>query len=263
MTAGKSDMEFKTVRHTLLTGASSGIGRATAIELSKDYNLILHGRNKTKLEETRRLCHPGNHLIWTYDLANVESLQKDFEFFVQSAGVVIEQFVHCAGIASLTAVKTIDIDLCRHVLDINAISAILLASTLLKSRVAGKTMKSIVMISSISATQASRGKSLYGISKGMLNAFARSSAVELAPKVRINTICPAAVRTEMANDVFNDTAIRAAMEFRHPMGTGLPEDIAGVVSFLLSDKARWITGAQIAVDGGASCDFTFKPMPTL
>lgn len=256
-------MSDKPVFHTLITGASSGIGRATAIELSKEYNLILHGRNRAKLEETMRLCAPGDHRIWTYDLAEVDGLQSAFEGFVKTEALLIDKFVHCAGMVFLTAVKTIDLASFRRIVDTNSTSAVLLTSSLMKAKVAGKTMKSIVFISSIAATQSTRGKTLYGMSKGMLNSFARVAAVEFAPNVRINTVCPAAVKTKMATTVFDDPEIRSAMEFRHPMGTGKPEDVAGVVSFLLSDKARWITGAQIAVDGGASCDLTFKLPPAL
>lgn len=244
--------------YTLVTGASSGIGRAIAIELSKTGRLILHGRNRQKLEETVRLCTGNGHVIWTYDLTNVETLQADFEKFVVDGGYSIDKFVHCAGMVFLTAIKTIDIASYRRIMDTNATSAILLVGSLMKRKVAGTTMKSIVLISSIAATQATRGKSLYGASKGILNSFARASAVELAPRVRINTVCPAAVHTEMANDVFNDPVAVAAMNHRHPLGTGKPSDVAGVVAFLLSDAARWITGSQVMVDGGASCDLTFK-----
>ena len=252
-------MSNEPIVHTLITGASSGIGRETAIELSKNYNLILHGRNRVKLEETLRLCSPGNHRIWTYDLEAVDGLQAAFEGFVKSEALQIDKFVHCAGMVFLTAVKTIDLAAFRRLVDTNATSAVLLTSSLMKARIAAKTMKSIVFISSIAALQSTRGKTLYGMSKGMLNSFARVAAVEFAPAVRINTVCPAAVHTEMADDVFNDPGIRSAMEARHPMGTGMPSDVSGVVAFLLSDKARWITGAQIAVDGGASCDLTFRP----
>ncbi len=244
--------------YTLVTGASSGIGRAIAVELSKTDNLILHGRNRQKLEETMRLCGKGNHVIWTYDLSNVDTLQADFEKFVAESRCCISKFVHCAGMVYLTAIKTIDLASYRRIMDTNATSAILLTGSLMKRKVAGASMKSIVFVSSIAAMQATRGKSLYGASKGILNSYARASAVELAPKVRINTVCPAAVHTEMADEIFNDPIAVAAMNHRHPMGTGKPQDVAGVVAFLLSDAARWITGSQVMVDGGASCDLTFK-----
>ena len=244
--------------HTLVTGASSGIGRAIAVELSKSSNLILHGRNRKKLEETLRQCSPGAHAIWTYDLSDVESLQLVFERFVVENSLRIDKFVHCAGMVYLTAIKTVDLASCRRIMDTNATSAILLTGSLMKRKVAGAIMRSIVFVSSIAAFQATRGKSLYGASKGLLNSFVRASAVELAPKVRINSVCPAAVHTEMADEIFSDPEAVAAMNHRHPMGTGMPGDVAGVVAFLLSDAARWITGSQVMVDGGASCDLTFK-----
>lgn len=246
------------ISYTLVTGASSGIGRAIAVRLSQSSRLILHGRDRQKLEETRRRCAGDGHVIWTCDLANVETLQQEFEAFVASGSYTIDRFVHCAGMVFLTAVKTIDLASYRRIVDTNATSAVLLLASLMKRRVAGASMKSVVFISSIAAMQATRGKALYGMSKGMLNAFVRASAVELAPQVRINTVCPAAVHTEMADDVFNDPIAVSAMNRRHPLGTGKPDDVAGVVAFLLSDDARWITGSQVMVDGGASCDLTFK-----
>ncbi len=247
--------------YTFVTGASSGIGRAIAVELSKEGPLILHGRDRRKLEETKALCRAGDHLIWTYDLGNVETLQADFEHFVLERGLCISKFVHSAGMVFLTAIKTIDLASYRRIMDVNATSAILLTASLMKRKIAGASMKSIVLVSSIAAMQATRSKSLYGASKGMLNSFARAAAVELAPKVRINTVCPAAVRTEMAGYIFNDPVAVAAMNHRHPLGTGKPEYVATVVAFLLSDAARWITGSQVMIDGGASCDLTFAPPP--
>lgn len=248
--------------YTFVTGASSGIGRAVAVELSKSGPLLLHGRNLRKLEETRSLCQAGDHVIWTRDLGDVDTLQNDFERFVRERGLCISKFVHCAGMVFLTAVKTIDLAAYRRIMDVNATSAILLTASLMKRKVAGATMKSIVFISSITATQAPRSASLYGASKGILNAFARASAVELAPKVRINTVCPASVHTEMAGALFSNPVAVTSMNRRIPLGTGKPEDVAGVVAFLLSDAARWMTGSQVMVDGGASCDLTFETSPS-
>lgn len=245
--------------YCLITGASSGIGRAIAIELSKQYNLVLHGRKREKLEKTKSLCEVGDHRIWIYDFEQIDNLQAEFETYILSEKIKISHFVHCAGMILFQSIRSIDLSICRQMIDADAISAILLTGSLMKKRVAGATMKSIVFISSIAAYQSTRGKSLYAASKGMLNSFVRASSVELAPQgVRINSVCPAAVETEMATDVFADPVFKAAMDKRHPLGTGKPKDIVGAVEFLLSDKASWITGTQIMIDGGASCDLTFK-----
>lgn len=245
--------------YCLITGASSGIGRAIACELSKQYNLILHGRKLEKLEKTKSLCCEGDHRIWTYDFEKIDNLQNDFESYILGEKVKVSHFVHCAGMILFQALRSIDLAICRQMIDADAISAILLTGSLMKKRIAGGTMQSIVFISSIAAYQSTRGKALYAASKGMLNSFVRASSVELAPQgVRINSVCPAAVETEMATDVFTDPVFKAAMDRRHPLGTGKPKDIVGAVEFLLSDKASWITGSQMMIDGGASCDLTFK-----
>lgn len=245
--------------HTLITGASSGIGGAIAEELSKTQNLILHGRDAAKLEATLRRCAPGDHRIWRYDLAQVETLQHDFEAFVAQEHVAIDRFVHAAGIVIMPAIRTIDLRQIREITDINATSALLLTASLMKGRVAGKTMKAITYVSSVTGMVGTRGKSLYGTSKGMLTAFVRASAVELAKnKVRINAVCPAAVRTEMSAEILADPLLGPAVAARHPLGVGEPKDVAGIVAFLLSDAASWITGQNIVVDGGALCDLTFK-----
>lgn len=243
----------------LITGASSGIGRAIAIELSKRCNLVLHGRNLKKLEHTKSLCAEGDHRIWIYDFEKIERLQSDFEAYIIGEGVKPSHFVHCAGMILFQAIRSVDLSFCRRMIDADAISAILLTSSLMKKRIAGGVMKSIVFISSIAAFQSTRGKALYAASKGMLNSFVRASSIELASQgVRINSVCPAAVETEMAVDVFSDPVFRSAMDKRHPLGTGKPKDVVGAVEFLLSDRASWITGIQMMVDGGASCDLTFK-----
>lgn len=245
--------------YILVTGATSGIGGAIIKRLSETHNLILHGRNETKLNAALEACAPGRHLLWTYDLEHVDTLQVDFERFVHDSGVAISGFVHSAGVVVMPAIKTFDLKMIRHVMDINAVSAMLLTSSLLKARVAGHTMKSLVYISSVTGMVGTRGKSLYGTSKGMLNAFVKSAAVELADKrIRINSVCPAAVNTEMAAEILSNPKLAAAIQARHPLGLGEPKDVVGIVSFLLSDDASWITGQNIVVDGGALCDLTFR-----
>jgi NAD(P)-dependent dehydrogenase (short-subunit alcohol dehydrogenase family) len=242
----------------LITGATSGIGGAIARLLSQNYDLILHGRNPDKIAKLLPSLAPGNHKVWIYDLNNAETLQHDFEDFVTENKLVINKFVHSAGMVKMTTMRAVDLQMLQESTNVNAFSAILITASLMKGRIAGKTLDSIVYISSVTGFVGTRGKALYGASKGMLSAFVKASAVEFAPKVRINAVCPAAVETEMSRELLSDPIARAAVAKRHPLGIGKPENICGMVEFLLSDKASWITGQQIFIDGGALCDLTFK-----
>lgn len=245
----------------LITGATSGIGGAIARLLSQNYDLVLHGRNPEKIAKLLPTLSSGDHVVWEYDLNRVETLQKDFEAFVAEKGLVINKFVHSAGMVKMTAMRSVDLQMLQESTNVNAFSAILLTASLMKGRIAGKSLDSIVYISSVTGFVGTRGKALYGASKGMLSAFVKASAVEFAPRVRINAVCPAAVETEMSRELLSDSELRAACARRHPMGIGKPENISGMVEFLLSEKASWITGQQIFVDGGALCDLTFAPPP--
>ena len=245
----------------LITGATSGIGGAIARLLSQNYDLVLHGRNHEKIEKLLPTLAPGSHVVWEYDLNKVETLQADFEKFVTERKLVINKFVHSAGMVKMTSMRAVDLPMLQESANVNAFSAILITASLMKGRIAGKSLDSIVYISSVTGFVGTRGTALYGASKGMLSACVKASAVEFAPKVRINAICPAAVETEMSRELLSDPDLRAACERRHPMGIGKPENISGLVEFLLSDKASWITGQQLFVDGGALCDLTFLPPP--
>lgn len=244
--------------YVLVTGASSGIGQAIAVRLAHEGRVILHGRDPVRLQETRQLCRGEGHLIWPYDLANVADLPAALETFVRQNETRVDAFVHSAGMVSVMASRTLDLDMSRQIMDVNFTSAMLLLSTLLKRKVAQGTLRNVLFISSISSRFGARGHALYCASKGALDAAMRALALELAPQIRVNSICPGLVATKMAQEGMQDEVIAANLREQYPLGLGTPEDVAEMAAFLLSGKARWITGQQFFVDGGRTANMSLK-----
>lgn len=244
---------------TLITGASSGIGRATAIRLSSERALILHGRDAERLEETRRLCAaPGNHLLWPFDLNCAATVGAALTNLLASAGQLVDTFVHCAGTVSPLPMRSTDYKVMLETMTVNCFSAAAIVNTLLQKKVNQRELRSVVFVSSIWARFGSRGHSAYCASKAALDGLMRALAVELAPHVRVNSILPGAIQTPMATEGFADKALVEALKQDYPLGVGLAADIADTVEFLVSPKARWITGQEIIVDGGRTINASHR-----
>ena len=242
----------------LITGASSGIGRRTAIDLSEEYDVILNGRDDSRLAETLRECKPGNHRVWAYDLSVVNTLQLDFEKWHLENEIYVSHFVHCAGIVMVTASRMMTMSHINTIFDINFNSAMLLTASLLKKRLSAQTLKSIIFVSALYSKYGNPGHTIYAASKGALDSAMCSLSLELAPKIRVNTVCPGAVSTPMAKEALQNQEIRTKLLPQYPLGIGEPQDISNLIIFLLSDKARWITGQQLFIDGGRSINMSFK-----
>ena len=244
--------------HTLVTGASSGIGRAIAIRLSSECKLLLHGRDEARLEQTRQLCQGSGHLLWRYDLKNVGGVHDDLAALLAEKQIAIECFIHSAGMVTILPSRGISHNQTQEIFNVNVFAAIEIVAALLKKRVNQHRLRNILLISSIWSQFGSRGYSLYSASKGALDAWMRSLAVELAPTIRVNSLVLGAITTPMAEGGFADPEIVANLAKQYPLGTGLPEDAAEVAAFVVSDKARWITGQQLVVDGGRTANMSLK-----
>ena len=232
----------------LITGASSGIGRACAIECSLlGANVIITGRNEERLNETFNSLSGKGHLKMTCDLSLDEELDRLVAFAPQLNGVVIN-----AGIGKLAPVKNIKrIDL-ENVLQTNTVSSILLLQKLLKAKKIGKDA-SVVFTSSMSALgETATGNGIYTASKGAISSFIKVAALELAPRnIRVNAVCPGEVNTTMisGNDLMTGNLDSGLS--RYPLGRyGNPCDIAWAMIYLLSNASSWVTGTNLIVDGG-------------
>jgi len=241
----------------LITGASSGIGKEIAIQLSKDYNIVLHGRNLDRLNEVKDLCkRTTNQLIWQQDLNEVEEVEASLIAFLKINEIEIDKYVHCAGYMKMAPLKISSLKILSKSFNTNVISASLICKVLTNRRANNSALLAVVFISSNISNMGAKGMSAYGASKGAIDTLMRCLAVELAPKIRVNSVLPGAVLTEMTQKIFENEEVRARMEATYPLGIGEPNDIYQMVNFLLSNQSKWITGQQFTVDGGRSINIS-------
>ena len=240
---------------TLVSGASSPLGRAIAVRLSRSRRLILHGRNADALQQTRAACElPERHAIWNCDLAQSGGIEQSLSKFLRGQSLAVDGFVHCAGVARLSPMRLLDAAAIEETMRVNFTSSAVITSLLLRKSVNAARLKAVVFISSVSSQFGVKGFNIYSASKGALDALMKSLAVELAPAVRVNSVLPGALSTGGLGS--GDAALAEKVSTAAPLGPGQPDDVAGAVEFLLSDNARWITGQQIVVDGGFTTNAT-------
>lgn len=241
----------------LITGSSSGIGRCIASNLSFSYNVILHGRNEEKIMETKSLCSKDyEQLIFKYDLTNVNELEGEFSSFIGKNNIEISHFIHCAGYLRMVPLKMVSLESINQTFAINVFSAALIVKILIHRKVNASALKSIVFISSNISNFGSKAFSIYAASKGALDSLMRCLAVELAPKIRVNSVLPGRIDTEMTKTISENKELSDRIAATYPLGIGKPEDIFNIVDFLLSEKSRWITGQQFTIDGGRTINIT-------
>jgi NAD(P)-dependent dehydrogenase (short-subunit alcohol dehydrogenase family) len=144
----------------------------------------------------------------------------------------------------------------REIMNVNFFSAAEITRLLLKKKINHLQLRNIVFVSSTASKFGAKGLNLYCATKGALDSLMRALAVELAPEIRINSVLPGGVRTSMTESMFADPQLAARLGADYPLGPGNISDIAAAVEFLLSDKARWVTGQQFTVDGGRTVNIS-------
>jgi len=240
--------------YTLITGATSGIGLGVAHQLYPQRRLILHGRQHDKLNALRTTFPRAE--IWDCDLAQVDQLEVSLETLLKGRGLQVQALVHCAGLAPIEALKSVTLAKWLQVMHVNLSSAFLISKGLSAFRLNAKSLESIVFISSNLSGFGARGMSAYGASKAGLDGLMKSLAIELAPRVRVNSVLPGAIQTPMTENILAQAKVAERLSQTYPLGIGQVEDIAQAVAFLLSDASRWMTGQQMTVDGGRSSNLS-------
>ncbi len=232
----------------LVTGATGGIGRQTAIAASQmGAEVILTGRNEAKLNAALAALAPGSHSAIPADLAHEQNRDEFVAKLPPLDGVA-----HCAGLTLLHPFKFSDEKRYRELYAINVEAPLFLTQRLSKTRRI-KNGGSIVFVASLAPFTGTRGHSIYAGSKSALFGISRVLAHELSGSgIRSNCLSPGMVKTDVVEGFVQQLSadVVAADEARYPLGYGLPEDVANTVVFYLSPASRWITGTNLIMDGG-------------
>ncbi len=235
----------------IVTGASRGIGLAVARALvERGDRVCITGRHAQPLAEAATSLGAGRAIFVAGKAHDQAHQQKTVERTLEAFGR-IDHLVNNVGTNPVFG-PTIELDaaVIRKILDIN-----LIASFEWTQRVYQAWMRdnggAVVNIASIAGLRPAPGIGAYGMSKAALVYLTEQLAVELGPKVRVNAVAPAVVKTVFARALYEgreDQVIRG-----YPAGRlGLPEDVGHMVAFLLSEKANWLTGHTVTLDGGAT-----------
>ena len=235
----------------MVTGASSGIGRTTAIECSKmGASVIVTARNEERLNATLECLdkdYDQTHQMILADLSTEEGVNALVEELPHLDGVSLN-----AGIVKTLPVKFINKEALTEVLNVNMMGPILLVQRLLKKKKITRG-SSVVFTSSIGGVMISTvGNTMYGVSKGGLNAFMKGLALEMASiGIRSNSVNPGFVATNILSaGTISEEDLKKNVS-AYPLGRfGKPEDIAFAIIYLLSDASSWVTGHTLVIDGG-------------
>lgn len=234
----------------VVTGGTAGIGLATAAALARDgWQVLACSRNPGAND-----AMPEGVRTVACDVADPASV-REFADTVSGLGVALGAVVNCAGMALPRApFLESDEDQMRQMFEVNAFGTMRVLRALLPLMTSGGT---VVNLSSTLAARPRPGSALYAATKGAVERFSTALATEVADHgIRVHVVAPALVRSEiwlragMSAEDYKALLVERGREF--PLGrTGEPEDVAGLICYLVSDTAQWLTGNLIQVDGGA------------
>ncbi len=246
-----------TGKKIIVTGASSGIGKAVA-EMLGDLGAqcILIARREERLQEVTKSMGGGQtHRYYVFDLENVEQIGELVKRVVSEVGP-LDGMAYCAGIPGTQPLKVNKTAYMQHIMRVDFLAYYEMVRCMIQKGNYRNPCR-IVGVSSVAASYPGKGQSAYGAAKAAMDAATKSLAVELYKKgICLNTVRPGCIDTEMHQSFQSGTGIDlmdSITQSRQFLGIGQPEDVAGIVAYLLSPAARLMTGVNIAVDGGFTC----------
>ncbi len=240
-------------KHVLVTGASSGIGRETAILLSRlAAQVTITGRNQERLERTLRLLQGTGHRAVTFDLNELGRIPA----WMKEQASVNGPFygvVHAAGFRQTTPLRVLEVASLEEMMRVNFQSGAMIARGFRQKGCRAPGSACLIFLGSISGLVGDIGISAYSASKAALLGLTRSLAIELASeRIRVNAVAPGIVASELWERAKAELTAEQIenIERKYPIGIGTVTDVANGIAFLLADTGRWLTGTTLVMDGG-------------
>ena len=240
----------------IVTGATSGIGRATAVRFAREASGVLAvGRNAGELDKlSKAIESAGGHCVpFVADVTDPENAPRIVDAAVKAFGG-LHALVNAAGIIGSGSVETTNLEEGDYMMAVNVRAPLVLMQAAIPAL--APTRGAIVNVSSVAGLRAFPNLLAYCVSKAALDQLTRCAALDLAPKgIRVNAVNPGVVvtnlhrRSGMTEEAY--TAFLEHSKTTHPLGrAGDPDEIADLIFYLASDRASWITGETISIDGG-------------
>lgn len=246
-------------KYVLITGAASDVGRTLAMDLSSDYNLLLTDFDLEELENTAKLIQDSssaNIIIWEQNLLDGGAIEDSLSKVLADNSITVNKFIHLAGFCRRAPLKLMRHSDYNDAFQLMVTAAAMIIKVLTNRKINARALDSVILVSSSSAIRGVKTFSAYGAAKAAMNGLMRNLAIELAPRVRVNSIVPGGMYTRATRAMYEDEAFRSRAEKLYPLGIGEPGKLKAMVKLLLSDDADWITGQEIVIDGGRTIDGT-------